>query len=239
MRILGQPVWWRLAILALLLPFLACGMPLSSFAACTNDPGAVQNAANFISNPSSLLNGPNGPRSNAEISADVRDFVAANPPALAAVIALLKNKSLLSSDPQKAADQQKAIGTGLGLAAGICIRPDPTFAAEIQTQLAGTDSPDAKTAYAAVTGNQLIGSVGGGAGGGAGGASSGSVGGQTNPFFSPTGSSAFQAFTSNSVSNSPGSYFGAGAGSAGGVSNTTTTNTTTTTNINCVVSSTC
>jgi hypothetical protein len=222
-------VWWRSSILGLVLALTTSwGFSNSGFAACTNDPGAAQNASSFLSNPLSLLNDPNGPRSPSSITADVRDFVAANPQALAAVIALLKDKSLGLS-----LDQQKAIGTGLGLAAGICIRPDPTFAGEIQTQLAGTDSGDAKTAYAAVTGNQLIGSVGGGAGGGAG--SAGAVGGQTSAFFVPSGTSSLQAFTSNSVSNTPTNFFGGGASGAGGSS----TSTTTTTNIACTVSSTC
>jgi hypothetical protein len=219
---IGRWAWWRSAMLTSLLGFLMCvGIPGSSFAACTNDAGAAQNASNFISNPASLLNGPNGPRNSAEISAAVRDFVAANPQALAAVIALLKGTGL-------SPDQQKAIGTGLGLAAGVCIRPDPAFAAEIQTQLAGTDATDAKTAYAAVTGNQAIGAVGGGAGGGSG----GSVGGSTSPFSTPTGSSSFQAFTSNSVSNTPTSYFSGSSSGAGSSSSTTSS-------VACTLSSTC
>jgi hypothetical protein len=42
------------------------------------------------------------------------------------------------------ASQQKAIGTGGGVAAGTCVRPDSTFAAEIHAQIAGIDSDDAK-----------------------------------------------------------------------------------------------
>jgi hypothetical protein len=217
-------------LLTLTLSLVLCWvMPANSFAACTNDPGAAQKAASFLGDTGSLLNGPNGPRSMAEISADVRDFVAANPQALAAVISMIKAVGLTP-------DQQKALGTGLGLAAGICIRPDPTFAAEIQTQLVGTDSADAKQAFAAITGNQLIGSTGGGAGGAG---SSGSVGGQTTPFTSPTGGgSSPVAFTSNSVSNTPGNFFGGATGAAGSVSTTTgTTTNTTVTNVACVVSS--
>ena len=214
--------WQQWAVLGLLL-----AVPTSGFAACTNAAAAVQSTSNFLSNPSSLLNGPNGPRSPSEMTADVRDFVAANPQALAAVISLLKDKGLSLN-----ADQQRAIGTGLGLAAGVCIRPDPTFASEIQTQLAGTDAPDAKTAYAAVTGNQLIGSVGDGAGGGPG--SMGAVGGSTNPLTPPSGTSSLQAFTANSVSNNPANYFTGGASGAGG-----STIGTTTTSIVCTVSSTC
>jgi hypothetical protein len=224
MMILKWLTWSRSAFFALgLATLLSWALPSSSFAACTNDPGAAENASNFISNPSSLLGGQ-------KITSAVRDFVAANPQALAAAIGLLKSGGLN-------ADQQKAIGTGLGLAAGVCIRPDPTFAAEIQTQIAGTDSADAKTAYAAVTGNQLIGSVGGGAG------SSGSVGGPTNPSgTTPIGGSTALAFTSNSVSNIPTNFFTGSAGGAGSVgtpTTTTPTTTSTTTTIVCVVSQTC
>jgi hypothetical protein len=232
MTVLPWRFWSRSALFALVLaPVLSWAVPSSSLAACTNDPGATQNASNFVNNPSSLLGGPNGPLTPAEITGAVRDYVAANPQALAAVIGLLKGAGL-------SADQQKAIGTGLGLAAGICIRPDPTFAAEIQTQIAGTDSADAKQAYAAVTGNQLIGSVGGGAGGAG---SSGSVGGPTNPSATiPGGSSTALAFTSNSVSNTPTNFFTGSASGASSSSTTTTTNTTNTTNTTvCVVSRTC
>jgi hypothetical protein len=226
-------IWSRPAILALVLAGLSSlALPGASFAACTNDADAAQKAGSFLGDTASLLNGPNGPRSPAEISADVRDFVAANPKALAAVIALIKAGGI-------GADQQKAMGTGLGLAAGVCLRPDPTFAAEIQTQIAGTDSPDAKTAFSSVTGNQLIGSVGGGAGGGGG--SSGAAGGSTNPISNGSVSSSFQPFVSNSVSNTPGSFFGGSANGAGTSSLATTTNTTNTVtnNVVCVVSKTC
>jgi hypothetical protein len=219
-------IWSRSAVRALVLAGLSSLVLASgSFAACTNDPGAAQNAASFLNNTASLLNGPNGPRTAADITNDVRNFVAANPQALGAVIALLKAGGFSE-------EQQKAIGTGLGLAAGICLRPDPTFAAEIQTQIAGTDSTYAKTAYAAVTGNILIGSVGGGAGGAG---STGAAGGQTNPFPSNTGGGSTPAvFGSNSVSNTPGNFFGGSAGGGGSA----TTNNTVTTNI-CTVSSTC
>jgi hypothetical protein len=228
MMILQWLTWSRSAVFALgLATLLSWALPSSSFAACTNDLGAAQNASNFISNPSSLLGGPNAPVTPVEITSSVRDFVAANPQALAAAIGLLKGGGL-------SADQRKAIGTGLGLAASVCIRPDPTFAAEIQTQIASADSADAKQTYAAVTGNQLIGSVGGAA-------SSGSVGGPTNPSATtPTGGSTALAFTSNSVSNTPTNFSTGSAGGAGSVATTTTpTTTSTTTTIVCVVSQTC
>jgi hypothetical protein len=211
MMILQWLTWSRSAVFALVLTtLLSWALPSSSFAACTNDPGAAQNAFNLISNPSSILGGPNAPVTPAEITSAVRDFVAANPQALAAASGLLLKGGGLSADPQKA---------------------------EIQTQIASIDSADAKQAYAAVTGNQLIGSVGGGAGA----ASSGSVGGPTNPSgTTPTGGSTALAFASNSVSNTPTNFSTGSAGGAGSVATTTTpTTTSTTTTIVCVVSQTC
>ncbi|MCP3472155.1 hypothetical protein NLM33_17720 [Bradyrhizobium sp. CCGUVB1N3] len=206
----------------------SCCFAATSFAACTNDPDAAAKAVNFLSNPSSLLNGPNGARSSAEIGSDVRDFVAANPQALPAVIALLKGASV---------EQQQAIGTGLGTAADICRRPDLNFAIEIQTQLANSDSTEAQQKFAAITGNNPIRSVAAGGLGSGVGVSGGSVGGQTNPSTASSGSSSsFQAFTSNSVSNNPGSYFSASVSSASSSGSTTTT---TTTIKVCTVSTTC
>jgi hypothetical protein len=167
----------RSAILALFLAGISSwALPSGGFAACANDAGAAQNAA-----------------APTEVNSAVRDFVAANRQAAAAVIAPRRGGGLN-------ADQQEAIRTDPGLRADVCIRPDRTFAAVIQTQIAGIESADAKTAYAAVTGNQLIGGIGRSGGG-----SAGSVGGQTNPTgASPSdSSSAFQAFMSNSVSNAP------------------------------------
>lgn len=202
----------------------------ASFAACTNEPDATSKAATFLSNPSSLFNGPNGPRTSDEIIADVGNFVAANPQALPAVIALLKGASV---------DQQRAIGTGLGNARETCVRPDLNFALEIQTQLANTDSTEAQTKFAALTGVPIRSVAAGGVGGGVGvGASGGAVGGQTSPLAAPGSNSNFQTFTSNSVSNNPTSYFSGGASGAGSAGNTTTTTTNNTT-IVCTVSSSC
>jgi hypothetical protein len=140
----------RSAILALFLAGISSwALPSGGFAARTNDAGTAQNAAIFINKPSLLLNDPNGPLAAAEITSAVRDFVAPQTPA--AVIAPPRGGGL-------SADRQKAIGAGLGLAADVCNRPDPTFAAEIQTQIAGIESADAKTAYATVNG--IVGSIG-------------------------------------------------------------------------------
>lgn len=216
-----RKAYFRSAMLALV---SSCCVAATSFAACTNDPDAASKAVAFIGNPTSLFNGPNGPRTSDEIIADVGSFVAANPQALPAVIALLKGASV---------DQQQSIGTGLGNARDTCVRPDLNFALEIQTQLANSDSTEAQAKFAAVTGVPIRGVAAGGLGGGV---SGGAVGGQTNPLPTPGSTSSFQTFTSNSVSNNPTSYFsGAGAGGAGSAGSTTTNNTT----IVCTVSSSC
>ncbi|MGY4606973.1 hypothetical protein ACVW16_005385 [Bradyrhizobium sp. USDA 4474] len=208
--------------------FFALSLPTSAFAACVNDPDTAQKAAAFTTNPSSLLEGPNGPRSPDDVAADVQTFVASYPQALPAVLAILKD--LENKGPSSSA-LQKAIGTGLGKAANVCKTTDLTFSLEIQSDLGATGSADANAQYAALTGNDPTRSV---ALSGATTGSSGGVGGQTSATggTSGTGSSSFQTFVANSVSNNPTNYFSSsvsGAGSAGG----------TTTTIVCTVSGSC
>ncbi|WP_342733667.1 hypothetical protein [Bradyrhizobium sp. B117] len=148
------------------------------------------------------------------MTSDIRDLLVSDPTTLPLIIGLLK------ADPPPSVDLQRAIGSGLGLAANMCIRPDPAFAAEIQTQLVATNSTDAKQQYAAITGNQLIGTVGGGGGG----ISAGASGGQVNPLGNnPSSSGALQTFVSNSVTNPNNNFFGGSTGSAGSITNNTTT----------------
>lgn len=202
--------------------------PTAGFAACVNDADTAQKAATFTTNPASLLEGPNGPRSPDDIAVDVQTFVASYPQALPAVLNILKD--LTNKGPSTSA-LQKAIGTGLGKAANVCKTTDLTFALEIQGNLGATGSTDANTQYAALTGNDPTRSV---ALSGAASGSSGGVGGQTTPTGGGFSGSSFQTFVSNSVSNNPTNYFSSsvgGAGSAGG--------TTTTTTIICTVSGSC
>jgi hypothetical protein len=125
--------------------------------------------SNFIGNPAALLSEfPNG---GAQMISRVRDLVASNPDALAAVMAQLASAS---------ASQQAAIGSGLGQAARICVRSDQAFATRIQQAIASQGTDAAKTAYAAVNPDVQIGAVGGAGGGGGtgvGGPTSGTGGG--------------------------------------------------------------
>ncbi|WBL80301.1 hypothetical protein I3J27_07730 [Bradyrhizobium xenonodulans] len=202
--------------------------PTIGFAACVNDPDTAQKAAAFTTNPSSLLEGPNGPRSPDDVAADVQTFVASYPQALPAVLNILKD---LSSKGPSTSALQKAIGTGLGKAANVCKTTDLTFSLEIQGDLGAIGSPDANAQYAALTGNDPTRSV---ALSGAATGSSGGVGGQTTPTGNTFSGASVQTFVANSVSNNPTNYFSSSVGSAGSAGGTTTTTT-----IICTVSGSC
>jgi hypothetical protein len=190
----------------------------SAIAACYTPDQQLpaQTVNNFLANSSQLLQDPNNADGGAAMIALVRDLVASNPATLPMIIALLAN-----ANPA----QQTAIGTALGQAAGLCIRVDPAFAADIQTQLAGSTSDSAKNAYAAVTGNQPIRSVAGG-GGVSGGSSGGSTSGSATGF-STSGTGSTQ-FSPNSTLNTATNFFTGSTSSASPGSLTTTTTTSTT-----------
>jgi hypothetical protein len=180
------------------------GSSLSASAACyaPDQQLPAPTVSDFLGNPSQLLKDPKNTDGGADMIAFVRDLVASNPATLPRVIALLDN-----ANPA----QQTAIGTALGQAAGLCIRPDPTFAADIQAQLAASISDNAKATYAAVTGNQPIRGVAGG-----GGVSGGSSGGSTGVVVGAIGSSstAFTQFSSNGTPNSVTNFFTGGTSGA-------------------------
>jgi hypothetical protein len=219
MTIPGRPLSSKLIFSAALCA-MAFSLPASAFAACVNDPDTAHNAAVFTAHPSSLLDGPNGPRSPDEVAADVQIFLASYPQALSALVAILKD--LTNTGPSTAA-LQRAIGTGLGKAANVCRTTDLAFSLEIQGDLAATGSTDAIAQYAVLTGNDPTGSV----------ASSGAgLGGETTARGGTFGTgSPSKAFVANSVSNNRSSSFSSGVGSAGSTAGGTT--------IVCTVSGTC
>lgn len=206
----------RLAVTALVVTLaLWFGSGGSAIAACYTPDQQLpaQTVNDILTNANQLMQDPKNAGGGADMIALVRDLVASNPATLPLIIGLLAN-----ANPA----QQTSIGTGLGQAAGLCIRPDPAFAADIQSQLAGTTSDNAKNAYAAVTGNQPIRSVAGG-GGVSGGSSGGSTGGTLGP---TTSNSSFTPFSSNSTINTASNFFTGGTSSAGGAGSTGTTATT-------------
>jgi hypothetical protein len=188
---------------SMIAPGLAC-------AACYGPDKALpaQTVSDFMNDPSSLLqSNANG---GAGLISKVRDLIMSNPQTFPLVMGLLAR----AND-----GQQQAIGSGVGQAATLCVRPDPTFAGEIPP--VATDTKYAgftvfKTAYAAAVGDAPIGDVAlGGVGGGP---SSGSVGGQTNPLGSPSATSGLQTFTTNAFTNPSPNYFTSSVGSAGSAS---------------------
>lgn len=153
------------------------------FAACllVHTAGSPASAATqqqlsaFLADPGAILGAnPNG---GGKLVSTIRDLLlsdqgamaaactAANRPTqpnciLSAIIALLSGAS---------AEQQSAIGAGLGQAAQALIGTNPTFANQIQTALAASGSDVAIASFATTTGNVQIGANGGGGGGGGGG----------------------------------------------------------------------
>jgi hypothetical protein len=188
---------------------LLFGSGLSATAACyaPDQQLPAQVVTDFMGSTSQLLQDPKNAQGGAEMISMVRDLVASNPATLPLIIALIGN-----ANPA----QQTAIGTALGQAATLCLRPDPAFASDIQAQLAGSTSDNAKNAYAAVTGNQPIRSVAGG-----GGVSGGSSGGSTGFVVGSTGTgTGFTQFGSNGTSNSSTNFFTGGTSSASSIGTT-------------------
>ncbi|MDQ2082043.1 hypothetical protein RA307_17785 [Xanthobacteraceae bacterium Astr-EGSB] len=171
----------------------ACYAPAQQLPATT--------VSNFIGSPASLLSDfPNG---GAQMISRVRDLVASNPDALAAIMAQLANANT---------SQQSAIGSGLGQAARICLRTDQAFATQIQQAIASQGTDAAKAAYAAVNPDVQIGAVGAaGAGGGTGvGGPTAGIGGGANGSTAPAVSS-FGALNQGSVGLTGTTGSGAGA----------------------------
>lgn len=124
-----------------------------------------QAVTDFLANPSQALQQyPNG---GAQFISLIRDAALADHSALSNIIALLANANT---------DQASAIGSGLGQAANASVRTDQAYANEIQRLLALAGNLSANTAYAAVTGNTMIGSAGGAGVGGGGGPGGGQTG---------------------------------------------------------------
>jgi hypothetical protein len=135
-------------------------------AAQTTAPLTPQQVAQFVANPSAALAAnPNG---GGRLVSYIRDLLlscsamspSCDQTALQAITALLATAN---------ADQQSAIGSGLGQAAQALASTNPALANQIQTALANSGSQLALASYQATTGNVQTGANGGGGGGGGGG----------------------------------------------------------------------
>jgi hypothetical protein len=174
--------------------------PVSHVIAAPNSPQQApsgQTVQQFLADPSALLTQfPNG---GAQMIAEIRDFAASSPEALAAIVNLLSTAS---------ADQATAIGTGLGQAALIVVKNNQAYATQIQTAVVATHNISAVVAFSTVVGGdiQLAAAAGiGGAGGGgeSGTGPNGATGGSSNgtPLnFTTFSSSIPPTFSTNSSS---------------------------------------
>jgi hypothetical protein len=149
----------RALVLAALVIFAAGG---SARAACYGSQQVLpaSTIAQFVSKPTQLLSSyPNG---GAQMITAVRDLVASDPAALPLVLDVTSNGN---------ADQVKAIGTGLGQAALVCVRIDQTFANELQQMVVASNNQPLALAFTDVLGDQQLAAAdpGGGGGGGGGG----------------------------------------------------------------------
>ena len=104
-------------------------LPATTVAQFRADPGQLQSKY------------PNG---GARMISMVRDLVASDPAMLPHVLDLSANSN---------ADQINAIGAGLGQAALVCARGDPTFANEIHQMVAVVNNQPLAVTFAAVVGN--------------------------------------------------------------------------------------
>ena len=183
---------------------LSAGQPVQ--AACYG-PGQqlpAQVVSRSMNDPEQLLT--QFPSGGPQMISLIRDLVASEPGTLPLILDLSAKAN---------SEQVQAIGTGLGQAARVCSRTAPAFANEIQQMTVATNVQPVTQAFAAVTADLFLASVGpvrGGGGGGGGGtvqngptgtaAASGPPFGLTTSV--PTASSNFLALSLNSTPGTPG-----------------------------------
>ena len=122
-------------------------------AACYNSRQQLpaKTLTQFIADPGQLQSKyPNG---GARMISFVRDLVASDPNMLPRVLDQSANSN---------ADQVNAIGAGLGQAALVCSRGDPTFANEIRQMVAAINNQPLALTFAAVVGNSPAAAAGSG-----------------------------------------------------------------------------
>lgn len=161
-------------------------------------PGQAQTVAQFAANPAQVLaQFPNG---GPQLISLVRDAVTQNPGLLQTLTGLLQGAS---------ADQQAAIGSGLGQAAQIAINNNnQAFANQISAAVAASGASNAQTAFSGATGNTQTAATGAGAGAGGGGGGGGGSGGPAGGSGTGSGGGA-----PSGGSNSGGTTTGSGGGS--------------------------
>ena len=164
----------------------------------------------FLANPTQVMaQYPNG---GADLISLIRDVATSHPEALSTLTGLLSSGT---------ADQQAAVGSGMGQAYKIVLNTDQAYASQIAAAVGNSSSDSAKTAYSGATGNVAIGSAGAGAGGGGSGGTAGGSGSGGTPSGganSGSGGTTGQSSTQNSGSNFTGGGGGVGGASSSGSS---------------------
>ncbi len=123
-----------------LLAALLMGAAAASFStnamavSCSGADAGSATVAAFKNDPSSVL-------SSADLASAIQLIAVTDSDLLSDIIAMARTAS---------ADQQSAIGEGLGQAASACVADQAAYAAEIQTEVEGVGGP-LKTAFAAST----------------------------------------------------------------------------------------
>lgn len=167
----------------------AMALPASTIGAFQNDPPAL------------LQRHPLGAGG---LVSEVRNLAVSEPTTVSQIVDLLRS----AND-----EQRRAIGTGLGQAARMCVRNDPTVAEAIQQALLDGDSREAILAFQTVSGDVGVAATGPGAGAGpAGGGGLGGAGVGSPLGSAGSGGSALGNLTMT-VPNTSGT-FSAGGGSS-------------------------
>jgi len=190
-----------LAALVLMGPDLALADRTEPDTVATAAPCAQPTPGVTLTPPDQLLS--RFPEGNGALVSEIRNLVATNPANLAAITALAARATPA---------QKRAIGAGLGQAAGVCSRPNPDAARLIQEAVVRLNDRDILLSFQGVTGDRQTAAVGGA--GGTGGSQGGAGVGSTPGSGGGGGGSGFFYGGGSSTNNGNTGGFGGGGGSS-------------------------
>lgn len=191
-----MPITLKAALMVGLATVGAAVSTAPAFAACATLPAGAP-----VLSPGDIL--ARFPSGGGGMASEVRNMVAANPGSVDGISAIVG-----AATP----DQKKAIGAGLGQAAGLCTRQEPESARRIQETVLRINNDDVLLAFQTVTGDRQTAATGGGAAGGGGGGGGGTgvpsstTTNGSSPYFAPSTSS----FANSGLTFSAGSAVSAG-----------------------------
>jgi hypothetical protein len=190
------------------------GSELAGAAACYQGPQALseETVNAFLGAPGEMLT--KFPEGESELTSQIRDLAASDSATLPSIIDLIKVANRR---------QQAAIGSGLGMAARMCVCLDQAYGNQIQQAVAGAHSKQVSLAYSSVTLTRIAsaemacGAPGGGGGGGRGGGVGGALTNSGAPAGGRAGGGAAQGDAATTVVTIPGHNFLTGGTAAAGV----------------------